>query len=261
MHLPGVAPRRRNPGLHGRIPLGFPEGGWGKARPSDSRRGNGDGPTLGVSGWGNWPMPISAIAVHVGIPGGEFPCAGTTNSEKENRSSPPHDALLIDVHPPFPLPNTKGVVPYSPGLRRQRRYPGYGGRRSYQPQSGCAEGSNGWHAHSPLAFIRIHSQFSPSPAPKVRTIPSWDTTTGNGPLKQPKGCKTDIILPSIRNAPEVRMGRPPTGQRPDLCEPRPAAWVNRKKKQHALKGQTTLPPGASSKAMSDSVMRVDGKAA
>ena len=124
MHLPRVAPRRRNPGLHGRIPLGFPEGGWGKARPSDSRRGNGDGPTLGVSGWGNWPMPISAIAVHVGIPGGEFPCAGTTKSEKENRSSPPHDALLIDVHPPFPAPNTKGVVPQSPGLRGSPRYPG-----------------------------------------------------------------------------------------------------------------------------------------
>ena len=210
-------------------PVGIPGGGWGKARPSDSRRGNGDGPTLGVSGWVNWSAPIYAHPIH--------------------------------VHPPFPLPNAKGVVPYSPGLRRQRRYPGYGGRRSYQPQSGCAEGSNGWHAHSPLAFIRIHSQFSPSPAPTVRTIPSWDTTTGNGPLKKPKGCKPDIILPSIRNAPDVRMGRPPTGQRPDLCEPRPAAWVNRKKKQHALKGQTTLPPGASSKAMSDSVMRVDAKAA
>ena len=206
-------------------------------------------------------MPISAIAVHVGIPGGEFPCAGTTKSEKENRSSPPHDAPLIDVHPPFPLPNAKGVVPYSPGLRRQRRYPGYGGRRSYQPQSGCAEGSNGWHAHSPFAFIRIHSRSPPSPSPTVRTIRAWATTPGNGPLKQPKGCKTDIILPSIRNAPEVRMGRPPTGQRPDLCEPKPAAWVNRKKKQHALKGQTTLPPGDSSKAMSDSVMRVDAKAA
>ena len=80
-------------------------------------------------------------------------------------------------------------------------------------------------------------------------------------MKPFKGCKPGIILPSIRNAPHVRMGRPPTGQRPDLCEPRPAAWVNRKKKQHALKGQTTLPPGASSKAMSDSVMRVDAKAA
>ena len=79
----------------------------------DSRRENVDRPSSGVSGWGTWPMPISAIAVHVGIPGGEFPCAGTTKSEKENRSSPPHDALLIDVHPLFPLPNTKGVVPPS----------------------------------------------------------------------------------------------------------------------------------------------------
>ena len=241
--------------------VGIPGGGWGDMRPLDSRRENDDRPSLGVSGWGNWPMPISAIAVHVGIPGGEFPCAGTTKSEKENRSSPPHDAPLIDVHPPFPLPNAKGVVPYSPGLRRQRRYPGYGGRRSYQPQSGCAEGSNGWHAHSPFAFIRIHSRSPPSPSPTVRTIRAWATTPGNGPLKQPKGCKPNIILPSIRNAPDVQMGRPPTGQRPDLCEPKPAAWVNRKKKQHALKGQTTLPPGASSKAMSDSLMRVDAKAA
>ena len=26
----------------------------------------------------------------------------------------------------IPLPSANGVVPYSPGLRRQRRYPGYG---------------------------------------------------------------------------------------------------------------------------------------
>ena len=41
-------------------PWGFPEGGWGKVWPSDSRRGNGDRPTLGVSGWGNWSAPIYA---------------------------------------------------------------------------------------------------------------------------------------------------------------------------------------------------------
>ena len=73
-------------------PVGIPGGGWGKARPSDSRRGNGDGPTLGVSGWVNWSAPIYAHPIH--------------------------------VHPPFPLPNTKGVVPQSPGLRGSPRYPG-----------------------------------------------------------------------------------------------------------------------------------------
>ena len=41
---PGVAPRRRNPGLHGRIPLGFPEGRWATCNLGDSRRGNGDRP-------------------------------------------------------------------------------------------------------------------------------------------------------------------------------------------------------------------------
>ena len=75
-------------------PVGIPGGGWGNMRPSDSRRENGDRPTLGVSGWGNWSAPIYAHPIH--------------------------------VHSRFPAPNAKGVVPYSPGLRRQRRYPGYG---------------------------------------------------------------------------------------------------------------------------------------
>ncbi len=38
-HGPGVAPRRRNPGLCGRIPLGFPEGDGARHDLGDSRRG------------------------------------------------------------------------------------------------------------------------------------------------------------------------------------------------------------------------------
>ena len=38
--LPRVAPRRRNPGLYGRIPLGFPEGDGARHDLGDSRRGN-----------------------------------------------------------------------------------------------------------------------------------------------------------------------------------------------------------------------------
>ncbi|MCX6886287.1 MAG: hypothetical protein NTX27_14750, partial [Verrucomicrobia bacterium] len=92
--LPGVAPRRRNPGLHGRIPLGFPEGDGARHDLGDSQRENVDRPSSGVSGWGNWSTPIYAPPIH--------------------------------VHSRFPAPNANGVVPYSPGLRRQRRYPGYG---------------------------------------------------------------------------------------------------------------------------------------
>ena len=42
------------------IPLGFPEGDGARHDLGDSRRGNGDRPTLGVSGWGNWSAPIYA---------------------------------------------------------------------------------------------------------------------------------------------------------------------------------------------------------
>ena len=43
--LPGVAPRRRNPGLYGRIPLGFPEGDGARHDLGDSRRESRKGPT------------------------------------------------------------------------------------------------------------------------------------------------------------------------------------------------------------------------
>ena len=54
--LPRVAPRRRNPGLYGRIPLGFPEGRWATCNLGDSRRGNARAHTpLGFpNGEGGW---------------------------------------------------------------------------------------------------------------------------------------------------------------------------------------------------------------
>ena len=56
-HPPGVAPRRRNPGLYGRIPLGFPEG--------DGVRCD-----LRIPGWGNWSTSIPRSYNPVGIPRG-----------------------------------------------------------------------------------------------------------------------------------------------------------------------------------------------
>ena len=49
--LPGVAPRRRNPGLYGRIPVGFPEGGTpAHTPPWDSRPGKGGRVTVSRRG-------------------------------------------------------------------------------------------------------------------------------------------------------------------------------------------------------------------
>ena len=80
---PGVAPRRRNPGLHGRIPLGFPEGRWGNARPSNSGRGNGDGPSSGgVSGWGNWSTSIPTVLIPLGFPEGDGARHGLGDSRR-----------------------------------------------------------------------------------------------------------------------------------------------------------------------------------
>ena len=69
-HPPGVAPRRRNPGLHGRIPLGFPEGDGVSCDLRIPGWGNDDGPSSGVSGWGNWSTSIPRSHNPVGIPRG-----------------------------------------------------------------------------------------------------------------------------------------------------------------------------------------------
>ena len=115
--LPGVAPRRRNPGLYGRIPSGFPEGdratrdssvshwnyevtrvgipggGWGNARPSDSRTENGDRPTLGVSGWGNWSAPIPTVMIPLGFPEGDGARHDLGDSQRGNGDRPPPAAF------------------------------------------------------------------------------------------------------------------------------------------------------------------------
>ena len=105
---------------HSHDPVGIPGGRSGNARPSDSRRENGDRRTLGVSGWGNWSAPIYAHPIH--------------------------------VHSRFPAPNAKGVVAYSPGLRRRGATPGPGhiafptpqGVVPFVPAGGCdINGRNG----------------------------------------------------------------------------------------------------------------------
>ena len=103
---PGVAPRRRNPGLYGRIPLGFPEG-WGKVRPWGFPEGK-----------QRWPV-LRRFHAH-------------------NGSTPAQFISPIRVHSRLPAPYTEGVVPYSPGLRRFRRYPGSRPQRVPYPARGCA---------------------------------------------------------------------------------------------------------------------------
>ena len=51
--------------------LGIPGGRSGNARPLDSRRENGDRPTLGVSGWGNWSASIPTVMIPLGFPEGD----------------------------------------------------------------------------------------------------------------------------------------------------------------------------------------------
>ena len=47
---------------------------------------------------------------------------------------------------PRPRPGSpKRVQPQSPGLRRRRRYPGYGREVRHNPEGGCAELPNGGH--------------------------------------------------------------------------------------------------------------------
>ena len=54
----------------------------------------------------------------------------------------PSPSASIRVHSRFKLPYAEGVVPYSPGLRRSRRYPGCRPHRVPYPARGCAV-----HAH------------------------------------------------------------------------------------------------------------------
>ena len=76
-------------------------------------------------------------------------------------------AHLRPPHPrPFavPRPQRQGRCALQPGVTPSAALPRVWGRRSHQPQGGCAEGSNGWHPPSLLAFVRPRSQFSPLPS-------------------------------------------------------------------------------------------------
>ena len=106
-----------------------PGGRSGNARPSDSRRENGDRPTLGVSGWGNWSAPIPTVMIPLGFPEGKRRSPTTSGVSMHIMGHRPHH---------FPAPNVNDVVPYSPGLRRSRRYPGSWPHRVPYPARGCA---------------------------------------------------------------------------------------------------------------------------
>ena len=74
-------------------PFRIPGGGWGKARPSNSGRGNGDGPSSGVSGWGNWSTSIPTVMIPLGFPEGRWGKArpwGFPEGEPREMGSGPH---------------------------------------------------------------------------------------------------------------------------------------------------------------------------
>ena len=87
----------------------------------------------------------------------------------------------------FPSGNPKGILPQSPGLRRPRRYPGYGWEVLPNPEEGCADGSNGcpnrvWSHHdSGQPFWNRH--FIPSKEPDPIPPLFLGLPAGTKPLK------------------------------------------------------------------------------
>ena len=75
--------------------------------------------------------------------------------------------------PASPLPNPNGIPPASPGLSRQRDYPGKRDPLSFQPQRGC--GPNGRYAngHNPVEVGGARSAPDGSVTPNIehRTKP------------------------------------------------------------------------------------------
>ena len=73
------------------------------------------------------------------------------------------------AHSRFPAPNAKGVVPYSPGLRRRGATPGKG-QKYQQPQRGCADGSNGWYVMCVYVVDMGHTFRADSSSAPANTI-------------------------------------------------------------------------------------------
>ena len=148
--------------------FGFPEG---KRRSPDLKQfanetligiiglsGGNISPSLGVSGWGNWSAPIYAHPIH--------------------------------VHSRFPAPNAKGVVAYSPGLRRRGATPGPGHIVFPTPQG-------------VVPFV---------PAGGVRqTRAEWDRVLGCGRGVRPE-CTSTLHAIHTHHIPPVRsLGTTPLG--------------------------------------------------
>ena len=87
----------------------------------------------------------------------------------------------------IPSGNPNGILPQSPGLRRPRRYPGYGWEVLPNPEEGCADGSNGcpnrvWSHHdSGQPFWNRH--FIPSKEPDPIPPLFLALPAGTKPLK------------------------------------------------------------------------------
>ena len=129
-------------------PVGIPGGGWGKARPWGFPEGKRRSPVLRRFRMGK--------LVHAHL-------------------RPPHPRPFA-----VPRPQRQRRCVLQPGVAPSAALPRVWGRRSHQPQGGCAEGSNGWHPPSLLAFVRPRSQFSPLPS----TEGANHTAPGNWASKQ-----------------------------------------------------------------------------
>jgi len=92
--------------------------------------------------------------------------------------------------PASPLPNPNGIPPASPGLSRQRDYPGKRDPLSFQPQRGCGPNGRRANRHNPVGLGGARSAPDGSVTPNIehRTKPlapslpfaKWRRGTGRG---------------------------------------------------------------------------------
>ena len=145
----------------------------------DSRRGNGDEPSSGVSGWRNWSTSIPRSYNPVGIPGGGWSKARPWGFPEGKRRSPTTSGVSMHImgHRPhhFPLPNVNDVVPYSPGLCGSPHYPGSWPHRVPYPARGCAVRARRWcdkQRRNGIGFLRMDGVSVAKRLPGIMITPS-----------------------------------------------------------------------------------------
>ena len=128
----------------------------------------------------------------VGIPGGEMGNVRPWGFPEGKRRSPRTSGVSMHImgHRPhhFPAPNVNDVMPYSPGLRRSRRYPGFRPQRVPYPARGCAvragRGAISKGGMGPGSRVQMNGpprrncQDTPNPkTPHMPSVRSFGTTT------------------------------------------------------------------------------------